>query len=215
MIRCVVFDFDGTIRQSVSIKHEAYFVAVRGIERGDEIFRDIIRDFPTMTRFSGCALFAERARALGIDTPSGEELAERYSRACEDAIAACPEVPGAGAFLDWLRPQGIDCFVVSGTPQIPLRETVRRIGLEDRFVDVLGDPTGKPQHYADILARTGHAPEALLAIGDGDDDKAAAFSVGGQFVRVKGGAGAVQTGEWAVNALTEICAIPELVFPEA
>ena len=214
MIRCVIFDFDGTIRQSVSIKHEAYFIAVRDIERGDEIFRDIIREFPTMTRYSGCELFAERARALGIETPSGDELAECYSRACEDAIAASREVPGAGAFLDWLRLRRIDCFVVSGTPQVPLRETVRRIGLDDRFVDVLGDPTGKPQHYADILARTGHPPETLLATGDGDDDKAAASSVGARFVRVKGGAGAVQSGEWAVDALTEICAIPELVFPE-
>lgn len=214
MIRCVIFDFDGTIRQSVSIKHEAYYLAVRDIERGDEIFREIIREFPTMTRYSGCELFAERARALGIATPSGKELAERYSRACEDAIAACPEVPGAGAFLDWLRPRCVDCFVVSGTPQVPLRETVRRIGLDDRFVDVLGDPTGKPQHYADILAQTGHAPETLLAIGDGDDDKAAALSVGGRFVRVKGGAGAIQAGEWAVDTLMEISAIPELIFPE-
>ncbi len=215
MIRCVIFDFDGTIRQSVSIKHEAYFTAVRDIERGAEIFREIICEFPTMTRYSGCELFAVRARTLGIETPSGEELAERYSRACEDAIAACSEVPGAGAFLDWLQPRPVDCFVVSGTPQVPMRETVRRIGLEDRFVDVLGDPTDKPQHYADILARTGHSPAALLTIGDGDDDKAAASSVGGRFVRVKGGAGAVQAGEWAVDGLTEICAIPELVFPEA
>ena len=72
---------------------------MRGIERGDEMYRDIIRDFPTMKSFSGCALFVERARTLGIDTSSGEELAEQYSRACEDAIAACPEVPGAGAFF--------------------------------------------------------------------------------------------------------------------
>tara|TARA_E500000331_G_scaffold355062_1_gene409655 strand:- start:108 stop:332 length:225 start_codon:yes stop_codon:yes gene_type:complete len=63
--------------------------------------------------------------------------------------------------------------VVSGTPQVPLRETVRRIGLEDRFVDVLGDPTGKSQHYVDNFAR-----------------KAAALLVGGQFVRVKEGRGA-------------------------
>ena len=72
---------------------------MRGIERGDEMSRDIIRDFPTMTSFSGHALFVKRARTLGIDTPSGEELAEQYSRACEDAIPACPEVPRAGAFF--------------------------------------------------------------------------------------------------------------------
>ena len=59
--RCVIFDFDGTLRQSVAIKHEAYFAAARDIEQGEELFREIIREHPTMTRYSGCALFAERA----------------------------------------------------------------------------------------------------------------------------------------------------------
>ena len=45
MIRCVIFDFDGTLRQSVAIKHEAYFAAVRDIKRGEELFREIIREF--------------------------------------------------------------------------------------------------------------------------------------------------------------------------
>ena len=215
MIRCVVFDFDGTLRQSVAIKHDAYFLAVQGIERGEEIFREIIREFPRMTRYSGCALFAERARALGIECPDGEELAERYSRACEDAIAACPEVPGATSFLDWLQDRSVLCFVVSGTPQVPLRETVKRIGFGSRFEDVLGDPVAKPEHYADILKRTGLPPTSLLAVGDGDDDKAAANAVGGRFVRVKGGAGQPQPDEWAVDALDEITAIPELAFPKA
>ena len=215
MIRCVVFDFDGTLRQSVAIKHEAYFAAVRDIERGEELFREIIREFPTMTRYSGCALFAERARDLGIDCPDGEELAERYTRACEDAIAACPEVPGSTAFLDWLQARPVYCFVVSGTPQTPLRETVKRLDLEDRFVDVLGDPVSKPEHYTNILARTGLPATALLAVGDGDDDKAAAEAVGGRFVRVRGGAEQSQTNECAVDALDEITSISDLEFPDA
>tara|TARA_B100000676_G_scaffold292556_1_gene328312 strand:- start:315 stop:962 length:648 start_codon:yes stop_codon:yes gene_type:complete len=213
MIRCVVFDFDGTLRQSVAIKHEAYFAAVRDVERGEELFREIIREFPTMTRYSGCALFAERARDLGIDCPDGEELAERYTRVCGDAIAACPEVPGSTAFLDWLQARPVYCFVVSGTPQTPLRETVKRIGLEDRFVDVLGDPVSKPEHYNNILARTALPATALLAVGDGDDDKAAAEAVGGRFVRVRGGAGQPQPDEWAVDALDEITTISGLEFP--
>jgi len=215
MIRCVIFDFDGTLRQSVAIKHEAYFAAVRDIERGEELFREIIREFPRMTRYSGCALFAERARDLGIDCPDSEELAARYTRACEDAIAACPEVPGATAFLDWLQARPVYCFVVSGTPQTPLRETVKRIGFEDRFVDVLGDPVSKPEHYSDILARTGLPAAALLAVGDGDDDKAAAESIGGRFVRVRGGAEQPQTNECAVDALDEITSISDLEFPDA
>ena len=86
--------------------------------------------------------------------PTVKSFAARYTRVCEDAIAACPEVPGSAAFLDWLQARPVDCFVVSGTPQRPLRETVKRIGFEDRFVDVFGDPVSKPEHYADILART-------------------------------------------------------------
>ena len=70
-----------------------------------------------MTRYSSCDLFAERARVLGIATPDGATLAERYTKACEDAIAACPAVPGAYEFIDWLRARDVDCFVVSGTPQ--------------------------------------------------------------------------------------------------
>ncbi len=214
MIRCVIFDFDGTLRQSVAIKHEAYFAAARDIERGEELFRVIIREHPTMTRYSGCALFAERARALGIDCPDSEELSARYTRACEDAIAACPEVPGSAAFLDWLQERPVYCFVVSGTPQRPLRETVKRIGLEDRFVDVLGNPVSKLEHYTNILARTKLPATALLAVGDGDDDKAAVEAVGGRFVRVKGGAGQPQTNEYAVDALDEITTISDLEFPD-
>jgi len=214
-IKCAIFDFDGTIKQSVAIKHEAYFAAVEGIERGAEIFAEIIREFPEMTRYDGCDLFAERARALGIPTPDGPTLAERYTKACEDAIAACPAVPGAYEFLDWLRARDVDCFVVSGTPQQPMRDTVARIGLSKHFVAVFGSPTKKPVHYRNILRDRGISSEALLVIGDGDDDKAASQALGGHFVRVKGGAGEPKEGERVVQSLTEIKGFSDLLFPEA
>ena len=121
-------------------------------------------------------------------------------------------MPGSTAFLDWLQARPVYCFVVSGTPQTPLRETVKRIELEDRFVDVLGDPVSKPEHYTNILARTGLPATALRAVGDGDDDKAAAEAVGGRFVQKA--AGQPQTNECAVDALDEIITISDLEFPD-
>lgn len=203
-IRCVIFDFDGTLVQSIAIKHESYFAAVADIAGGAEIFREVIRDFPSMTRYSGCALFVERARAAGLATPGAEALAARYTRACEDAIAACPKVPGAVAFLDWLGARGTDCFVVSGTPEAPMRDTVRRLGWHGRFRGVFGGPTGKPEHYAAILEAHGLMPEEVLSVGDSDDDRAAARSVGAHFVRVLGGAGPPGPDETSVASLTEI-----------
>ena len=82
------FDFYGIITQYVAIKHKAYFVAIEGIEDGIEIFAKIIREFPEMTRYIGCNLFVERARAADIATPNDAILADSYTKACEDAIAA-------------------------------------------------------------------------------------------------------------------------------
>ena len=139
-IKCVIFDFDGTIKQSVAIKHEAYYSAIEGIESGAEIFSEIIREFPEMTRYSSCDLFANGLGCLGLRHPT-VTLAERYTKACEDAIAACPAVPGAYEFIDWLRARDVDCFVVSGTPQQAMRDTIVRIGLIGHFVNVFGSPT--------------------------------------------------------------------------
>ena len=72
-IKCVIFDFDGTIKQSVATLAEAYYSAVEGIESGAEIFSEIIREFPEMTRYSSCDLFAERA-GCSIATPDGVTL---------------------------------------------------------------------------------------------------------------------------------------------
>ena len=70
----------------------------------------------------------------------------------------------------------------------------------------------KPDHYASILKRTGLPPDAVLAIGDGDDDKAAAVAVGAHFVRIEGGAGRPQTGERIVTNLETIQTLGGMTF---
>ena len=94
-----------------------------------------------------------------------------------------------------------------------MRDTIVRIGLMGHFVNVFGSPTKKPDHYRNILRERGITGEALLVIGDGDDDKAASQELGGYFVRVRGGAGLPQEGERVVSALTEIPNFSDLAFP--
>ena len=213
MIQAVGFDFDGTLKQSNSIKSKAYFDTVSNIKGGADIFRGIIHEFPMMTRYSGCEIFEERAKAHGIHCPPSRELVERYSQICEDAIVNCAEVPGAEAFLNWLKVRRVSCFVVSGTPQVPLRNTIQRIGWSGYFSDILGYPVEKSEHYNTIMSLGGYKPDMLLVVGDGDDDKAASTAVGGHFVRIRNGVGTTQQGEWSVSNLTEICEIEALKFP--
>ena len=56
-----------------------------------------------MTQYIGCNLFVERARAADIATPDNVILADRYTKACENAIAACLAVAGAFDFVDCLQ----------------------------------------------------------------------------------------------------------------
>ena len=84
-----------------------------------------------MTRYIGCNLFVERARAADIATPNDAILADSYTKACEDAIAACPAVAGIFDFVDCLRSRDVACFFVSGTPQQSMRDTVVWIGLNE------------------------------------------------------------------------------------
>ena len=72
----------------------------------------------------------------------------------EDAISMSGR-SGAYEFIDWLRARDVDCFVVSGTPQQPMRDTIVRIGLPGHFVNVFGSPTKKPAHYRNILRDRG------------------------------------------------------------
>jgi phosphoglycolate phosphatase-like HAD superfamily hydrolase len=190
MIRCVVFDFDGTLVDSNEIKRRAFFEVLRPFDPSGSCVERALAAPDPGDRFdvmrAVAAALAEVDRLPPERSPEAwaQAWARAYGRACEEAIAAAREIPGAGETLRWLAERGATLFVSSATPREALAQVVARRGLAGLFAEVHGRPAGKPEHLSAIAQRTGAAPHEIVMVGDGEDDRQAAQGFGCAFVGV-------------------------------
>ena len=209
MIRCVAFDFDGTLVDSNRIKLQTFHDVVAGIEGGGEVMARVLDEAPG-DRHAIFARFAEvigSSRPLQNDCPEqrrqmGLALAAEYTRRCEDAVAACPEIPGASALLDRLREQGIVVAINSATPEQALLPIVARRRWGGVFACVSGGPGGKATNLEKLSAATGFARGEIAMVGDQEADRIGAAEFGCRFI-------ALQRPE-SNFALAPECSISEL-----
>lgn len=178
-IAAVVFDFDGTLVLSNSIKRDTFFDVVADIPGGAERMAALLAAPDAGDRDR---IFA---RFCGQEAPAAA-LVDRYSTLCEQRILAAPARPGAAELLAWLQRCGKPCFICSATPEQPLRRIVSRRYPESPFDAVFGAPRSKQEGLRLVLERLGLAAPALLHVGDGADDARAAQTVGCAFAAVAG-----------------------------
>jgi phosphoglycolate phosphatase len=180
MIRCVVFDFDGTLVLSNDIKREGFFASVAECSGGAERMTAILAR-PPGDRYAIFRRFAEEA---GGDA---DELAAWYGNWCEKRILVSPERPGAALALTQLRHAGVSVHVNSATPTVLLRSLVLRRYGEGSFNGVHGGHGAKVANLEAVLRQEQLLPASLAMVGDGIDDRDAALTVGCRFVGVGGG----------------------------
>lgn len=186
MIRCVVFDFDGTLVLSNDIKREGFFAVVAEQPEGLERMARILASSPG----DRDAIFSRFADEAGNDP---RELSARYSNWCEERILVCPERPGASLALAQLRHAGVRVHVNSATPTSHLRSVVLRRYGEGSFDGVHGGYGAKRENLEAILHQEQLLPSSLAMVGDGIDDRDAALAVGCRFFGIGEGTLAAAT----------------------
>jgi phosphoglycolate phosphatase len=187
MIRCIVFDFDGTLAQSNAIKQQAYFEAAASLGDVGHLVKAALREVSGNREkvCSGIVLKAGQAGLLPSRFTEEEwvrHLVERYTKWCEEAIIACPEVPGSDAALKALQDSGVALYVNSATPTGPLKRILDARGMRRYFKDVHGSPQGKVENLVAVLRAERASASEVAMVGDNEADRIAAAEVGCPFV---------------------------------
>lgn len=184
MLKCLVFDCDGVLLDSVSVKTRAF---ARIAEPYGEEARDRFvmyhmthggvsryRKFEWLFReILGREITAEESARLGAD----------FAAFALDEVRRCPMIPGAMELLESRRGR-MPMYVCSGTPQEELELVLAERGLRPFFADVLGTPPAKAELLIRIVGMAGVLPEEVLMVGDAGTDRQAAEAAGTLFYGV-------------------------------
>lgn len=212
MIACVVFDFDGTLVDSNHVKRDAFYDVTRTFDPGGSTVTEILKKYPQEDRYGLTRRIAAEFAAKGRVPPQteteglGARLAAAYTATCEDSIRTCPEVPGALEILKWFSEKRIPVFVNSRTPAEVLKRLVELRSLTPYLAGVYGAPPQKRENLGSILERLNIQPQAMLFVGDSEDDRIAASEVGCKFVGVRFDHGERFQGipEWQIDRLDRL-----------
>jgi phosphoglycolate phosphatase-like HAD superfamily hydrolase len=185
MTLCLVFDFDGVLVDSNAIKRRAYRDIFASVPDSQPVVDEVLRADAEDDRWGVIRSILRGLGPAAIDLEAQvARYAERYNAICEEHAATCREVPGAAAALDSLS-QRHPLYVVSATPEEPLRRIVARRGWTGYFREVLGRPRTKRENLARVMRREHIGPEGIVFVGDGRRDLDAARSTGCGFLGVR------------------------------
>lgn len=182
-IRCIVFDFDGTLVDSNQLKYDAYFELFPSDVSHVNAIRQVLSESFEQTRY---VILEEILRRLGAedgDCLRGHvrTLAERYNELVVARAKTCPERRGAEQALRKLA-SVCPLYLSSTTPQQSLEEIVRFRQWERYFRAVFGYPNTKNETLRKIAAWEGLQYDQILVVGDGESDRQAAQGNGAQFL---------------------------------
>lgn len=164
-VRAVVFDFDGTLVNSLPL-------VLKSIAHALEPFGGR----PTMDIFARLGGPPEKFLPLLLDRPDHVPEALARMDAFERSNSHLVEVfAGAPAMLDALRGAGVRTAIWTGRDRASTERFLGRLGLQGHFATVVcGDdlPTHKPDPagLTEIIRRLDVSPAEALFVGDADVD---------------------------------------------
>lgn len=192
MYKIIVFDFDGTLVDSNSIKQDGFYRVVEEDIGGAELMASVLgrvigdrREIFKVYVEEGQSNATARSNDVG-------KFVDKYNSIVDEAISCAPEMPGASALLDKLFLSGCKLILSSATPLPNLTWVIEKRGWQHYFESVHGAPANKINTLEQLLAASSDSASTLAVVGDGIDDRQSAAAVGCIFFPVGEVRGAIQ-----------------------
>ena len=181
MLSTIIFDFDGVILESVSVKTEAFRTLFSfAPENQEEIVKFHIKN-GGISRYDKIRYIYSNILHKDLSDEQFNTMSDRFADLVFNNVIHSPFVPGAKEFIK-KNYHKYFLFVVSATPEDELRQIIDIIGLTQYFKGIYGAPEKKVDHINAILTMTNSKKENTIFVGDALNDCKAAESSGIRFV---------------------------------
>jgi len=181
MIKAIIFDFDGVLIESASIKTEAFReVFSRWPDKVDEFATYHIKNMG-ISRFVKFRYFYENILNEPYSEAIGAEMGRQFSDIVANKVKQAPFVSGAKDFVE-MNFEKYFLFIASGTPEAELLDIILSKKINKYFRGIYGAPASKFEIIMKILEAYHLQRQEAVFVGDAESDQIAANAAGVCFV---------------------------------
>jgi phosphoglycolate phosphatase-like HAD superfamily hydrolase len=183
--KCLIYDFDGVICDSVNLKTEAFESLYSSY--GEEVVKKV-RDHHLLnggiSRFEKFKYFSENILNQEISKIELEILGKQFSDIVLNKIIHAPINPGVIEFIESNIPHSLQ-FICSGTPHEEMNHIIIEKKIGKYFNGVFGSPDSKTKIINHILSKYELKPAQVLFFGDAMTDYNAAKETSIDFIGIE------------------------------
>ena len=169
----IFWDFDGVIKESVSVKTDAYVELFRtyGVEVANKVKHHHLMN-GGMSRYDKIPLYLKWA-GLEQNESEVQNFCGKFGSIVKNKVIASAWVPGVEDFLHNNKENHI-FVLVSATPQTELEDICKSLKLTGVFSRIYGAPINKSDSIRTSMINYKVPPSSCLMIGDAEADIQAA-----------------------------------------
>lgn len=183
--KCLIYDFDGVICDSVKLKTQAFETLY--LSYGEEVVKKV-KEYHLLnggiSRFEKFKFFSEKILNKNISEKELEILGNQFSEIVLEKIINAPINPGVIEFIETNTSHSLQ-FICSGTPHEEMNYIIKEKNMEKYFDGVFGSPTSKTKIINHILTQYEFEPNQVLFFGDAMTDFNAAKETSIEFIGIE------------------------------
>ncbi len=185
MLKALIFDFDGVIAESISVKTEAFKFMY--LKYGQNIVQQVIDHHHRnggMSRFEKFKHYHSQFLNKKLSQVEILDLADSFSDLVVQKVIKSKNVPGVLSFLKEAGKK-YKLFISTGTPEDEINLILQGKGIKSYFEKVYGSPSKKTEHIKKIKNNYSYKSNNLVFFGDSITDLCAANSTNVPFILIE------------------------------